>query len=164
MYKRCTKCGTEYHASLLNFAPRKDAKDGLRSECRACRRKWSRASCKKYYRTEKGKEYHEKYYEKYRGTKEGWLQAVYHGIGQRCSDASKNPRYKSYHVKGIRNRFPAADVFIDYVINIMQVDPRGKQIHRIDDSGHYEPGNIEFLTRDEHVKIHVEMRKHKNEV
>lgn len=36
-------------------------------------------------------------------------------------------------------------------------DPRGKQCHRPDNDGDYEPGNIEFLDPDEHRRVHEEM-------
>lgn len=159
MYKRCVKCRTVYLANIQNFAPRKDAKDGLRSECRVCRRIWSRASCKKYYRTRKGREYHKGYYKRYRGTKEGYLHLLYDNINMRCLSTSKDPKCKSYIAKGIKNKFLTSAKFINYVIGTMQIDPRGLEIHRINNDGHYEKGNIEFLIKKEHIKIHVEIRR-----
>ena len=40
------------------------------------------------------------------------------------------------------------------MINILQIDPRGLKVHRIDNNRHYEPGNIEFLTQKEHNLRH----------
>jgi len=51
----------------------------------------------------------------------------------------------------------SADDFRDYVINELKVDPRGLQIHRIDNDGHYERGNIVFVTREEHKEIHMKL-------
>lgn len=64
---------------------------------------------------------------------------------QRCtSPAYKN--YKNYGGRGIKVCFKSANEFVDYVINILQVDPRGLQVDRIDNNGNYEPGNIRFVT------------------
>jgi hypothetical protein len=54
--------------------------------------------------------------------------------------------------------FESADEFVYYVMYILQIDPRGKHCHRILTSGNYEPGNIEFVTREVHDKIHAGMR------
>ncbi len=74
------------------------------------------------------------------------------------SGKSEYLRDKCYATKGTKNLFESSDAFINYVVDVMQIDPRGLEIHRIDNGGHYEPGNIEFLTKLEHVNVHVEMR------
>jgi hypothetical protein len=38
MKKKCTKCREEKELIIENFPPRKDTKDGFRSECRECRK------------------------------------------------------------------------------------------------------------------------------
>ncbi len=85
---------------------------------------------------------------KYRSTVRGWLVRRYHAMGQRCQ------KQKSYIDKGIKNNFESSDALVDYVVNELKVDPRGLECHRIDDDGHYEPGNIEFLTDAEHKNVH----------
>lgn len=156
--KICTKCKREYGATLDNFPPNKKASDGLHSRCRRCAGKYrqshraeARAYNKKY--REAHKENRRAYDDKRYSTIEGYLSRVYGSQKWRCSHK------KSYVRKGIKNKFSCLDDFRDYVINILKVDPRGRQIHRIDPDGHYEPGNIEFLTQAEHHKVHVELRK-----
>ncbi len=89
----------------------------------------------------------------YRGTINGHLRHVFHGMEQRCSDP-KCKDYKNYGDRGIQNKFTSSDEFVNYVINVLQADPRGKHIHRIDNDGNYEPGNIEFLIPPEHKQAH----------
>lgn len=38
---------------------------------------------------------------------------------------------------------------MNYVVDILKVDPRGFDIDRIDNNGHYEKGNIRFVTHKE---------------
>jgi hypothetical protein len=47
--KLCTKCGIVKPRS--DFQPRRDAKIGLRSHCRRCRKEAQNAACRKWYRT-----------------------------------------------------------------------------------------------------------------
>ncbi len=83
---------------------------------------------------------------------EGFVRHVYHNIAGRCKHR------KLYIDRGIECKFTSSDNLIDYVINELQIDPRGLECHRIDDNGHYEKGNIIFLTNEDHKKIHVELR------
>lgn len=181
--KTCTKCDKSYSATTECFGSHKQTKDGLQSWCRLCCRKLGRILNKKYQRTEKGKERHrqdqtlyrqrhpkrvkeqhyndhQKYRElrlvtmrKYDNTAEGYLRHVYGDIKRRCSGESKNPKDAAYIKKGIKCLF-ISDEFVDYVINDLRVDPRGKQIHRIDNNGHYEKGNIVFKIAVKHRQLH----------
>ena len=72
---------------------------------------------------------------------------------QRC-DNPDNSKFKHYGGRGIECRFESNQEFVDYVINELKVDPRGLEIHRINNDGHYEKGNIEFLTDIDHKKKH----------
>ena len=92
--------------------------------------------------------------EKYNATIRGVLQKRYHNIMRRCND----PRCKSYNRyggRGIECRFNSFEAFVDYVDFTLMVDPRGLHIHRMDNDGHYERGNIEFLTPKEHRIRHT---------
>jgi len=80
----------------------------------------------------------------YNRTIRGHLRRIYAGMKCRC-DNPKAKDFKDYGGRGIRLKF-TSDEFVDYVINTLKVDPRGLQIDRINNDGHYEKGNIRFVT------------------
>lgn len=93
-------------------------------------------------------DYHREYQAKFRKTIRGHLTRVFSDIKQRCT----NPDciiYKYYGGRGIENRFNSSKEFFDYVVNVLKVDPRGLDIDRINNNGHYEKGNIRFVTHKE---------------
>ncbi len=135
--KTCAKCKTEYPATIEYFPPDKQAKDKLGSWCRKCCRKANQ----EYNRTEKGKIAHKKY----RQTLTGHLRNVYAGIKYRCGNL-KCKAYNCYGGRGIKNKFKSVGEFVDYVVDTLQVDPRGLQMDRINNNGHYEKDNIRFVT------------------
>ena len=135
MTKTCTKCGTEYPATTEFFYYHSKAKGILRPDCKLC--------CKQkallYYNNHK--DGRATYARVYRSYFNNHLQQVYRGICKRCNNP-KNKDYKYYGGRGIKCLFKSADEFVDYVINKLQVD-------RIDNNGHYEEGNIRFVTSKE---------------
>lgn len=133
--KTCTKCKIEYEATRDNFSPDKKAKDGLQSRCKVCQRERNRKN----------------HTQEYRDSISGALQQKLNSIKHRCL------RVKSYTDRGIKNKFKSLEHFRSYVVEVMEVDPRGLQVHRINNDGHYEEGNIEFVTRVEHDRLHAEM-------
>lgn len=97
--------------------------------------------------------YNLKYNCEYRKTIRGHLVLMFHKIKDRC----KNPihrAFKWYGGRGIKCLFKSSGEFVDYVINVMHIDPRKLEVHRIDNNGHYKPGNIEFLTSKKHGLKH----------
>ncbi len=131
--KTCTKCHKEHPATREFFYAEKRHGDGLHAWCKPC--SLSRM---------------EKYRKVYRATTNGHLRDVYAGMKKRCS----NPNCHNYHRyggRGIKCLF-TADEFVSYVINVLQIDPHGLEIDRIDNDGHYEPGNIRFVTHSENCK------------
>lgn len=146
--KTCSRCREEYPATLEFFPPNKRVSDGFASQCRAC----CHGACRSYKLTDAGKACQEASYKKYYATVNGNLHRLYHNMNDRCKDK----RRKVYD--NIENKFMGPEHLISYVVEVLKVDPRGKVCHRIDNDGHYEPGNIEFLTKKGHDKIHVEMR------
>lgn len=157
MMMRCSKCGEE--KSLSEFHKEKQGAGGLRSQCKKCRSDYS----KKYRLTDKGKQARDRASKKYRQrhrseiakdkrdhrkTFIGRLRSCFQDINKRCNNP-KDKAYKYYGGRGIQNRFESTNEFIDYVINILKVDPRGFTIDRIDNDGHYEKGNIRFVTHKE---------------
>ena len=81
-------------------------------------------------------------------TAEEYLKHLYDNLNDRC-------RYnQSYAGRGIANRFLSKDHFIDYVMNVLCVDPRGLDCHRTNNDWDYEPDNIEFLKPEDHAMVH----------
>lgn len=78
----------------------------------------------------------------------GYLQSVFKNIKIRC-DNPKWVAYKNYGGRGIKCLFENSDKFVNYVVNELQIDPRGLDIDRIDNDGNYEPGNIRFISHKE---------------
>lgn len=94
------------------------------------------------------------YQKKYRKTIKGHLIYCFHNIIARCNN-SKHKSYKNYGGRGIKCLFKSFDEFIDYVVNELQVDPRGLTIDRIDNDGYYERGNIRFITQAENNRNRI---------
>ena len=154
--KICTKCKHKLLATREFFYLHKGGKNGLRPDCKICHLR----VCKKYHHREEIKEHdrkkHKLYYQQhleqvkriqkqYASTIIGHLRKVYGHIKERCN----NPKckcYKNYGARGIKNLFASSDGFVDYIIDELQIDPRGLEIDRIDNNGHYEKGNVRFVT------------------
>ncbi len=92
---------------------------------------------------------------KYDGTIKGQLQRVFGSIQFRIA----NPVGRNACYKNVKNKFKSLDEFRCYVSDVLKVDPRGLQIHRIDSKRHYEPGNITFMVASEHTRLHHAQRK-----
>ncbi len=147
--KICTKCETEKPATLEFFYRNKRMRDGLLSDCKSC----CGIITGEYQRSEKGKMFKQEYNKRYNNTISGYLRGIYANIKGRCTNPIYH-NYKSYNNLGIKNKFKSLNGFRDYVMNVLEIDPRGLQIHRIDNNGHYERGNIEFLTPVKHRQLH----------
>ncbi len=141
--KWCTKCGDLQPIS--EFYEEKLGRNGLRSDCKRCERKRAR----KFYKKHKIK--YIKYNRDKRQTLKGYLYHRFQDIIYRCNNP-KRVGYKNYGGRGIKCKFRSVDEFINYVINELKIDPRGLQIDRINNDGHYEPGNIRFITCSEDLK------------
>lgn len=137
--KRCSKCKKRKPLSM--FSKNKRNKDGFRFQCKEC--------AKEYRRTHKAEL--TKHEAKHRKTLVGYLCSRFTYIKQRCNNPNQTS-YKNYGGRGIKCLFISSDEFIDYVINKLQVNPFGLAIDRIDNNGHYEPGNIRFVTIAENNK------------
>lgn len=81
----------------------------------------------------------------------GVLGRRYDGMVGRCRHP-QNPAYQHYGARGIELRFNSRKEFILWVEqNLPHQDYLGVEIDRIDNNGHYEPGNLRLATRKEQV-------------
>ena len=165
--KICFKC--HRRKPVNEFNKNKIAKGGLQEWCKVCKAAYWRiyyqehkveeierqkkyqsthkveiAARQKKYRQEHKVEQAERYKE-YHHTINGYLRYRFSNMKQRCNNP-KVRNYKDYGGRGIKVKFASVNEFIDYVVNELKVDPRGFEIDRIDNNGHYEPGNIRFVT------------------
>ena len=147
MIKICTKCGTEYSATAEYFYRQTGGKFGLQAACKVCCCKDARERGFVYYSQHRKEQCD--FQKKYRNTLKGHLQHVYCGLNYRCNNL-KCKDYQWYGERGIKNKFKSFDDFFSYVVNNLGIKKieqiKGLQIDRIDNDGHYEPGNIRWVT------------------
>lgn len=127
--KVCPNCKVQL--SLASFGTSK--RDGIQSWCRTCRRK-SDSPAKSKIRVDK-----------YRHTLRGILVSRFSDIKKRCNDP-EHQHYERYGGRGIQCLFKSSDEFATYVLTVLQADPTGLDVDRIDNAGDYEPGNIRVVT------------------
>jgi hypothetical protein len=78
-----------------------------------------------------------------------YLYEAWHGIKQRCLNPA-NKDYANYGRRGISVYEPwrtSFEAFRDYVLANLGERPLGHSLDRIDNDGHYEPGNIRWADR-----------------
>jgi len=142
--KHCTKCKKSYPATTEHFYKHGQTKDGLRPQCKSCMIRQT-VSQRNYDNVKRNMR-------KYHGTIRGYLTSLWHNIHTRCYNP-KAINYERYGGRGIKCLFKTREEFIDYIINNLRFDTREKigklQIDRINNIGHYEEGNIQFVTRSE---------------
>lgn len=66
---------------------------------------------------------------------------------QRCENP-RNNRFADYGGRGIKFKFSSFDRFLSE----LGPRPRGKKLDRINNNGHYEPGNVRWATESESVR------------
>ncbi len=171
MTKICTKCKKDLPATIEYFSLDKRNRSGLQSRCKACGRLYyhqHREQSRQYYQRNREKYLQQmrqrrqqhldtasQYHRQYRNTLGGYLREVYSHMKSRCNNPS-NKSYKDYGGRGIQCRFKNPNDFIDHVVKKLGLVSmkliRGLQVDRIDNNGHYERGNIRFVTRSENVR------------
>lgn len=141
--KFCCRC--RHIKSRSEFNKNKSRSDGISSYCGECNRAYQQI----WTGSEQDKQSRKKYY----NTVKGFLKFSYHRAKSRCENPC-NDSYAFYGGRGIEFRFSSLREFRDYVAKELNVDPRGGELHRLDNDGHYEKGNICFLAPDEHRVKH----------
>ena len=132
MTKVCTKCGESYPATAEYFYRNKTGKDGLRSWCKICMKKYLKF-----------------WHKQDRQTLWGHLRRVFINVKDRCNNPN-NKWYRRYGGRGIKNKFRNFDDFFAYITKELRItafeEIKGLQIDRRNNDGNYEPGNIRFIT------------------
>lgn len=151
--KICTKCGDGYPATTEYFYFR-STHQRLEGQCKRC----VIARVKQYEKNHKKehKANHTIHQREYRRTVRGYLCVVIENIKKRCY-ILQDPGYKNYGARGIKLKFTGNELFNWCTKN--SIDPRDKQIHRKNNDGHYEFGNIIFKTVKEHRQLHTAGRR-----
>ncbi len=139
--KFCPNCGKKLPIDA--FGKNRSRYDGLQSYCRKCR-------CQQdgeYYKANRKKI--SRRVERYLSTIEGYLQKIFSALKYRC-DNPDCMDYRYYGGRGIQNKFESLDRFRKYVMEDLGFADfeqiKGLQIDRIDNDGHYEKGNVRFVT------------------
>ena len=150
--KVCTRC--KIGKRCVEFRKQAEKRDGLSCMCKECMkirdigyRKTTeyQKSQDKYHDSEKCKITMKKYL----ATLTGRLRRIFTMAKQRCNNPKENMYYR-YGGRGIQMRFNSASEFVDYVINELGIaDISGLEIDRVNNDGHYEKGNIRFVTHSE---------------
>ena len=77
------------------------------------------------------------------------LQERYNALAERV----KAKKFTSRTYTQVENRFSSCEAFVRYMWETFPMqDYRGLEIDRIDNTGHYEPGNIQLSTREENAQ------------
>lgn len=75
-----------------------------------------------------------------------WLDRRLTAAKQRCENP-KDSEYHNYGGRGIQFRFPSILAAGLYLMGLYGIPGRIMELDRIDTNGHYEPGNLRFVTR-----------------
>ena len=67
---------------------------------------------------------------------------------QRCNNPN-NRDYHNYGGRGVQFNFPTVLAMAEYVLEVL--GPVTGEIDRVDNDGHYEPGNLRYATRSEQI-------------
>lgn len=148
-----TKAGTKQRAEYERLKKwRKENREKYlanRRRYHADNRDKENGRCKKYRETHK--EAMCDYFKRYAKTLKGCVAHLMAGIRTRCMNPN-NKAYARYGSRGIKLCFTTQELLSWLEIN--HVNPRGLEIHRIDNNDDYTLDNIIFLTKSEHSSIH----------
>ena len=81
------------------------------------------------------------------------LRQRYNRIQVSTDPNGKNKAFAAYRRRGIQNKFGSAEEFVRYMVAELPHESYvGVEIDRIDNDGHYEPGNLKLSTRMENAQ------------
>lgn len=151
--KRCPKCKQVFLATIKNFYRNRAREDGLSFRCKQCQTQGAKRSyqCHKQQILQRKKLYNKQYCPRYYKTLQGYLRHIWKAMLTRCNKPNCKA-YKYYGGRGIQVKFACFKDFYDYIVKELKIDPRGLTIDRIDNDGHYEKGNIRFITHRENCQ------------
>jgi hypothetical protein len=90
-------------------------------------------------------------FKKYKDKRAKVVGERYDAMLQRCTNPS-SPSWEDYGGRGIENKFLSREHYIRYILeNLPHTSYRGVDIGRINNDGHYEPGNVRLETRVENL-------------
>lgn len=75
-----------------------------------------------------------------------WLDRRLTAAKQRCENPNA-PHFHNYGGRGIQFNFPSVTEAGLWILENLGIPDRSLEIDRIDNNGHYEPGNLRFTTR-----------------
>jgi hypothetical protein len=76
-----------------------------------------------------------------------WLERRYQAAKHRCNN-SNDPSYNNYGGRGIEFRFKSFEEYFTHVTALPDANAT-KELDRINNDGHYEPGNLRWVDRKE---------------
>lgn len=151
-FKDCRECLRRLPVS--QFRKDKRGKNGLRVHCKSCQarllQEW------RHKNTEKVRATQRKYLLKYRATHLG--KRLWEGIRNRCRNPNHS-NYKNYGARGIELRLTRKELCHLFDEQRASLISETVHTHRIDSSGHYERGNILFMSKSTHLKLHGKRRR-----
>lgn len=79
-----------------------------------------------------------------------WLRRRFTAAKNRCTSPG-DARWESYGGRGIEFRFESVDAAAQWMITNCGLPDRSMELDRINNDGHYEPGNLRWATRHQNV-------------
>lgn len=80
------------------------------------------------------------------------VRKIMTGAKTRCTSDRQGGTYDNYKARGIEFRFPSAKDATIWVLENLGPRPADRSIDRIDNEGHYEPGNLRWATIEEQMR------------
>lgn len=158
MIQICGKCKKGFPLTSDYWHKNKWRKSGYRRICKPCAIILSKEHNKTYQRKTYAKQYYQNH--NFNNLRDN-LRRRLSNAQQRCTN-SKAKSYKWYGQRGIKCLFTSFEQFYNHVVDDLGIKNleqlKGLQLDRINNDGHYEPGNIRFVTQ----KVNLNNRRYLN--